>query len=104
MNTGAGYGINIIEVGGNYGALLCGITNTIATIPGIVSPYVVGVLTKNRLQSEWQVVFILSCCIYIVGALIFLVFGQSDPFYLDKNESKEVFGLNGPAADKNQDN
>lgn len=47
MCTGAGYSVNINEVGGIYSGILCGISNTIATIPGIIAPYIVGVITSN---------------------------------------------------------
>ena len=45
--TGAGYIININEVGGIYSGILFGISNTFGTIPGIVAPYIVGLLTSN---------------------------------------------------------
>lgn len=41
----AGYGVNINEIGGQYAGILYGVSNTFATIPGIVAPYVVGLLT-----------------------------------------------------------
>ena len=43
--TGAGYIININEVGGIYSGVLFGVSNTFGTIPGIVAPYIVSVLT-----------------------------------------------------------
>jgi ACS family sodium-dependent inorganic phosphate cotransporter-like MFS transporter 5 len=45
--TGAGYIISINEVGGIYSGVLFGISNTFGTIPGIVAPYIVSVLTSN---------------------------------------------------------
>jgi ACS family sodium-dependent inorganic phosphate cotransporter-like MFS transporter 5 len=45
--TGAGYLININDVAGSYSGIVFGISNTIATIPGILSPYVAGALTKH---------------------------------------------------------
>lgn len=47
FNSGAGYIVNINEVGGVYSGILFGISNTFGTIPGIVAPYIVGVLTPN---------------------------------------------------------
>lgn len=47
MNTGAGYIVNINEVGGIYSGILFGISNTIGTIPGLIAPYIVGVITKH---------------------------------------------------------
>jgi ACS family sodium-dependent inorganic phosphate cotransporter-like MFS transporter 5 len=39
--------ININDISGPYTSILFGISNTLATVPGILAPYVVGVLTKN---------------------------------------------------------
>ncbi len=47
MCTGAGYIVNINEVGGVYSGILFGISNCIGTIPGLIAPYIVGVITSN---------------------------------------------------------
>ena len=44
---GAGYNISLYEVGGIYSGILVGISNTVATLPGILAPYIVSVLTGN---------------------------------------------------------
>lgn len=47
MCTGAGFIVNINEVGGIYSGILFGISNCIATIPGLIAPYIVGVITSD---------------------------------------------------------
>ena len=47
LSIGAGYVININEVGGVYSGILFGFSNTFGTIPGILAPYVVDILTPN---------------------------------------------------------
>lgn len=50
---GAGHLVNINDIGGPYSGILFGISNTIATIPGIISPYVAGLLTPHvKFQSK----------------------------------------------------
>lgn len=44
---GAGHLVNINEISGPFSGIVFGLSNTIATIPGIIAPYVVGVITKN---------------------------------------------------------
>ncbi|RNA04079.1 sialin [Brachionus plicatilis] len=44
---GAGHLVNINEISGPFSGIVFGVSNTLATIPGIIAPYVVGVLTKN---------------------------------------------------------
>ena len=42
--------INHLDIAPRYAGVLMGITNTSATIPGIVGPYVVGSLTDNEVM------------------------------------------------------
>ena len=39
--------VNINEISGQFSGIVFGISNTIATIPGIIAHYLVGVITKN---------------------------------------------------------
>lgn len=36
----------------------------------------------QKLQSEWQIVFIISCIVYSVGGIFYLIFAESEPLYL----------------------
>jgi hypothetical protein len=50
---GAGLLININDIGGkHYSGVLCGISNTFGTIPGIVAPYFVGIMTPMVKSSN----------------------------------------------------
>jgi hypothetical protein len=49
---GAGHLVNINDISGPYSGILLGISNTIATVPGIVSPYIVGVITKHVIEQK----------------------------------------------------
>ena len=44
----ASYNVNHLDISPRYAGVLMGITNTAGTIPGIVGPFVVGVLTNNE--------------------------------------------------------
>ena len=55
----SGYGINHLDIGARYAGVLMAITNTAGTIPGIVSPYVVGLLTNNKVEE--YTIFFLYC-------------------------------------------
>ena len=52
--TGAGYLININDIAGPYSGILFGISNTFATIPGIISPYLAGVITTNVIDNIYE--------------------------------------------------
>ncbi len=44
---GAGYLVNINDIAGPFSGILFGISNTMATLTGIISPNVAAALTKN---------------------------------------------------------
>lgn len=46
--VGSGYVVNINDIGGrNYSGVLYGISNTFGTLPGIIAPYFVGLITTK---------------------------------------------------------
>jgi len=74
----AGFHVNINEVAGPYAGMLYGMSNTLATVPGIVAPYLVAILTKNQLQDEWSHVFYISAVIFGASGLFYLTFSSCD--------------------------
>jgi len=70
----SGFIVNHLDIAPRYASLLLGITNCFATIPGILSPLVVGFVTTNETQEEWRIVFYISAAIYAFGTVFFLVF------------------------------
>ena len=47
----AGFAINHLDIAPRYASLLFGITNTMATIPGILSPLLVGAITGDGVNK-----------------------------------------------------
>lgn len=80
--TGCGYGagfmVNYNDIAGSFAGLSFGLANTFGTVPGIVAPSLVGLLTPNQKQSEWQFVFLITAVVYVVGALGFLIMGSGE--------------------------
>jgi len=76
---GAGFLVNYNDIGGSYAGLVFGIGNSIASIPGFVVPYLVGVITKNQKREEWQIVFIITAVVYMIGLVVLLIFGSAKP-------------------------
>ena len=46
----SGYAVNHLDIGARYAGVLMAITNTAATMSGIVAPYIVGILTNNKVS------------------------------------------------------
>lgn len=88
--------VNHLDVAPQHASVLMGISNTFATVPGIVSPALTGYIVQNAVNSinfylilgchsiylvfyffylqsaeEWRIVFIISSTIYLFGCLIY---------------------------------
>jgi len=69
--TWAGFGVNHLDVAPKYAAILMGISNTVGTIPGILSPALTGAIIKDRTPEEWRTVFLITAGVYAMGALLY---------------------------------
>ncbi|CAF1320943.1 unnamed protein product, partial [Didymodactylos carnosus] len=65
------------DIAPSYAGLVFGISNTFATLPGIISPYIVGAVTAKD-PKNWRIVFFICAAIYCLGALVFLFIGSGD--------------------------
>ncbi|XP_016928173.3 putative inorganic phosphate cotransporter [Drosophila suzukii] len=99
INAGSTIGstINTIDLSPNHAGILMGIANTASNVIPIVTPLLVGIMVKdNHDRQQWQVVFIISAVIFVVGDLIYLAFGQmvtqpwDAPDFLDKERSPNL--------------
>ncbi|KAI8439222.1 hypothetical protein MSG28_013063 [Choristoneura fumiferana] len=74
-----GFLSNHIDIAPNYAGTLMAITNTVATIPGIVVPIFVGVLTDgNKTISAWQKIFFVTIGLYVLEILAYTTFGSGE--------------------------
>lgn len=80
--TGCGYGagfmVNYNDIAGPFAGLVFGMVNTFGTMPGFIAPGLVGILTPRGLQSEWQIVFIITIIVYLVGAVGYCIWGTAE--------------------------
>ncbi|XP_035828102.1 sialin [Aplysia californica] len=75
--NGGGFSVNHLDLSPRFAGILLGLTNTVATIPGFVSPALVGYLTDgNETRAQWQIVFYVAASIYALGALIFALLAR----------------------------
>ncbi|CAF1312349.1 unnamed protein product [Rotaria sordida] len=74
---GGGYLLVANDIAPAYAGIVFGISNTLATIPGIVSPYVVGTLTEKD-PNNWRIVFFICAAIYIIGMIVFTFLGSGE--------------------------
>ncbi|KAM4538955.1 sialin [Odontesthes bonariensis] len=70
--------INQIDIAPRYAGFLLGITNTFATIPGVVAPIVTGYFTEDHTMAGWRKVFWVAAGINLGGAIFFTIFGSGE--------------------------
>ena len=63
------YSINHVDIAPRFAGVLFGLTNTVATIPGMISPYIAAAITPNVRQQ---------CCCQIVSFAL-----KDFPDYID---------------------
>ncbi|RMC13370.1 hypothetical protein DUI87_10905 [Hirundo rustica rustica] len=74
----SGYSINHLDIAPSYAGILLGITNSFATIPGMVGPVIAKNLTHNNTVEEWQMVFYIAASINLFGAIFFALFASGE--------------------------
>ena len=76
--TWSGFPVNHLDIAPRYAGVLFGISNCIATLPGILSPLLVGILTPREKQEEWRLVFLISAGVYLFGMIFYVLFGSGE--------------------------
>lgn len=76
----AGYSAQIHEIAPKSSAIVLGISNTIATIPGIIGVPVMGWVYSH---FSWSYVFYFVAVIYVVGMVIFRTLSSSKVQFVD---------------------
>ncbi|CAM1304127.1 Uncharacterised protein g3683 [Pycnogonum litorale] len=74
----SGYNVNHLDISPKYAGILMGITNTAATIPGIVTPVFKGAVVVHKTAAEWRIIFYVSAIIYACGAVFYGIFSSGN--------------------------
>jgi ACS family sodium-dependent inorganic phosphate cotransporter len=72
----AAFGVNHLDVGPRYAGILMGISNTIATLPGIVGVAATGFILQAT--GSFNAVFYLTAAVYAAGAAGYLAAGSGE--------------------------
>src|SRR5262245_15426903 len=75
----SGMGTNHLDIGPKYAGVLIGLTNTAATIPGILAPTVTGFIVK--FTGDWNTVFYIATAILLVGAVVWNLFASGKKLF-----------------------
>ncbi len=74
-----GFAINHMDVAPNHAGKLMGITNTFATIPGIIGVTVSGYILE--LTGSWALVFQVAGAVTVFGMIFYLLFGSGEKHF-----------------------
>ncbi|KAH8298054.1 hypothetical protein KR018_005265, partial [Drosophila ironensis] len=78
----AGMKLSPLDMSPNYAGTLMAITNGIGAITGVITPYLVGVMTPNASLLEWRTVFWVAFGVLFVTAIVYCIWasGEIQPF------------------------
>ncbi len=72
----AAFGINHLDVGPRYAGILMGISNTAATVPGIIGVAATGFIVG--VTGSFSAVFYLTVAVYLVGLVAYLAWASGE--------------------------
>ncbi|XP_015588670.1 putative inorganic phosphate cotransporter isoform X2 [Cephus cinctus] len=73
-----GMKVNALDLSPNYSGTLMALVNGIGAFTGILTPYIVGVLTPNQTVSEWRLVFWIVLGVFIITNIVFILYASGD--------------------------
>ncbi|PIO77618.1 hypothetical protein TELCIR_00283 [Teladorsagia circumcincta] len=74
----AGFSVNHLDLAPQFAGHLMGISNTLATLPGMLCPLIVGYIVTTGSATEWNIIFYSTAAIYGLGAAFFWKFASGD--------------------------
>ncbi|XP_054262496.1 vesicular glutamate transporter 1-like [Macrosteles quadrilineatus] len=82
------FSVNHLDIAPQHASVLMGLSNTFATLPGILSPLITGYIVTDKSADQWQMVFYIASTIYLLGALFYGTFasGERQPWALDDSK------------------
>jgi ACS family sodium-dependent inorganic phosphate cotransporter len=74
--SSAAFGVNHLDVAPTYGGILMGISNTIATLPGIIGVAAAGLIVQTT--KSFSAVFYLIAAVYVIGMIFYLMWASGE--------------------------
>ncbi|XP_047031795.1 sialin [Helicoverpa zea] len=85
-----GFLSNHIDISPNFAGTLMAITNTVATVPGIVVPIFVGYVTHgNQTIHAWRKIFFTTIGLYVIELVMYTIFGSGEEQPWNKVETED---------------
>ncbi|XP_034830468.1 putative inorganic phosphate cotransporter [Maniola hyperantus] len=79
----SGMKINALDITPNYAGTTTAMVNGIAAISGIITPYLIGLLTPNSTLKEWRVAFWVCLGVLVLTNIVYLIFAKGEQLWWD---------------------
>ncbi|KAL7051883.1 hypothetical protein ACKWTF_004677 [Chironomus riparius] len=91
--TSCGYTSNLLDIAPQFSSIISGISSTIASLPGMISPPLSGFIATTPSVMEYRIIFMIACGIYLFGAVFYGIFASGDlqPWALVESSEKDNF-------------
>ncbi|XP_015436491.1 PREDICTED: putative inorganic phosphate cotransporter isoform X1 [Dufourea novaeangliae] len=81
-----GMKVNALDLSPNYSGTLMALVNGIGALTGIITPYIVGLLTPNQNLDEWRIVFWIVLVVFVVTNVVFVFYASGEVQYWNDPE------------------
>ncbi|XP_076292549.1 putative inorganic phosphate cotransporter isoform X2 [Lasioglossum baleicum] len=81
-----GMKVNALDLSPNYSGTLMAVVNGLGALSGIITPYIVGVLTPHDGLHEWRLVFWIVFAVFIVTNIVFVLYADGEVQYWNDPE------------------
>ncbi|XP_022184753.1 putative inorganic phosphate cotransporter isoform X3 [Nilaparvata lugens] len=87
--------VNALDLSPNYAGTTLALVGGIGAISGIITPYLVGVLTPNSTLLEWRLVFWIAVIVLVATNLVYLFTGSGEvqpwnnPLEMEESNAKK---------------
>ncbi|XP_059045429.1 putative inorganic phosphate cotransporter [Achroia grisella] len=79
----SGMKINPLDISPNYAGTTTAMVNGIAAISGIISPYLIGLLTPDSTLAQWRVAFWVCFGVLVFTNIVYVIFAQGEQQWWD---------------------
>ncbi|GBP29673.1 Putative inorganic phosphate cotransporter [Eumeta japonica] len=79
----SGMKINALDITPNYAGTTTAMVNGIAAISGIISPYLIGLLTPQSTLKQWRIAFWVCLAILVITNIIYLIWAKGEQLWWD---------------------
>jgi len=76
---GSGYVVNFSDIVPAYAGLIFGIATSASSLSAVIGNIVAGILIKKPTLYDWRKLFIIFFVVYLIGGIIYLIFGSALP-------------------------